>query len=95
VVAVAALSLAIGLNVNAPTSIVDTSDVPPFTQSLAECLQTAVGQRREFQVARESIQVADEGRRVAKAIWTSWRRATLDLAASVRRLRHWSRSKRR
>ncbi len=26
------------------------------------------------------------GRRVAKAIWTSWRRATLDLAASVRRL---------
>src|SRR5262249_2791679 len=42
-VAVAALNLAIGLNVNAPTSIQETSDVPPFAQSLAECLQAAVG----------------------------------------------------
>jgi outer membrane protein TolC len=66
-VAVAALNLAIGLNVNAPTGVQETSDVPPFTQSLAECLQTAVGRRREFEVARQSIQVADEGRRVAKA----------------------------
>jgi outer membrane protein TolC len=66
-VAVAALNLAIGLNVNAPTDVVATSDMPTFTQSLAECLQTAVGMRREFQVARQSIQVADEGRRVAKA----------------------------
>jgi outer membrane protein TolC len=66
-VAVAALNLAIGLNVNAPTGVVETSDVPPWTQSLAECLQTAVGLRREFQVARQSIQVADEGPRVAKA----------------------------
>jgi outer membrane protein TolC len=67
VVAVAALNLAIGLNVNAPTGVVETADVPPFTQSLAECLQTAVGTRREFQVARTSIQVADEGRQVARA----------------------------
>jgi outer membrane protein len=66
-VAIAALNLAIGINVNAPTGIVESSDVPPFTQSLAECLQTAVGLRREFQVARQSIQVADEGRRVARA----------------------------
>jgi outer membrane protein TolC len=66
-VAVAALNLAIGLNVNAPTGVVEASDVPPFTQSLAECLQTAVGLRREFQVARQSIQVADEGRQVARA----------------------------
>jgi outer membrane protein TolC len=66
-VAVAALNLAIGLNVNAPTGVVETSEVPPFTQSLAECLQTAVGLRREFQVARASIQVADEGRSVARA----------------------------
>jgi outer membrane protein len=66
-VAVAALNLAIGLNVNAPTGIEESSDVPPFTRSLAECLQTAVGQRREFQVARQSIAVAEEGRRVAKA----------------------------
>jgi outer membrane protein TolC len=66
-VAVAALNLAIGLNVNAPTAIVENSDIPPFTQSLVDCLQTAVSLRREFQVARESIDVADEGRRVAKA----------------------------
>jgi outer membrane protein TolC len=66
-VAVAALNLAIGLNVNAPTGVQATSDVPAFTQSLAECLGTAVGQRREFQVARASIELTDEGRRVAKA----------------------------
>jgi outer membrane protein TolC len=66
-VAVAALNLAIGLNVNAPTSVQESADIPPFTRSLADCLQTAVGLRREFQVARQSIQVADEGRREAKA----------------------------
>jgi outer membrane protein TolC len=66
-VAVAALNLAIGLNVNAPTGVQETTAITPFTQSLAECLQTAVGQRREFQVARQSIELADEGRRVAKA----------------------------
>jgi outer membrane protein TolC len=66
-VAVAALNLAIGLNVSAATSVVDTSDVPPFTSSLADCLQTAVGNRREFQVARASVQVAQEGSRVAHA----------------------------
>jgi outer membrane protein TolC len=66
-VAVAGLNLAIGLNVNAPTGILETTEIPTFTQSLAECLQTAVSLRREFAVARSSIEVADEGRRVAKA----------------------------
>src|SRR5262249_26928193 len=66
-VSAAALNLAIGLNVNAPTTIVEVQDLPVFPQSLAECLQTAVNLRREFQVARESIQVADEGRRVVRA----------------------------
>jgi outer membrane protein TolC len=66
-VAVAALNLAIGLNVNAPTGVVETSDISPFTKTLAESLETAVELRREFQVARASIQVADEGRHVAKA----------------------------
>ena len=66
--AVAALNSAIGLNVNAPTGVVETSDAPPFTQSLAECLQTAVGLRRENSRGdHQSIQVADEGRQVAKA----------------------------
>jgi outer membrane protein len=66
-VAVAALNLAIGLNVSAPSGVVDTGGVPPFTQSLSECLQAAVAGRREFQVARQSVQVAQEGSRVARA----------------------------
>jgi outer membrane protein TolC len=67
IVAVAALNLAIGLNVAIPTEVQDRSDVPPFARTLAECLQTAIDRRREFQVARQSVHVADEGRRVAKA----------------------------
>jgi outer membrane protein TolC len=66
-VAVASLNLAIGLNVNVATGVVEDRNVPPVTLSLADCLQTAVTQRREFQVARESIDAAEEGRRVAKA----------------------------
>ena len=66
-VAVAALNLAIGLNPSAPAAVVDTADVPTFTLSLADCLGQAVGGRREFQVARRSVQVAQEGRRVAHA----------------------------
>jgi outer membrane protein TolC len=66
-IAIAALNLAIGLNVNAPTCIVETSDTPPFAHSLPECLEMAVVQRREFEVARRTIQSADEGTRVAKA----------------------------
>ena len=66
-IAVAALNLAIGLNASAPTGVVDTTDVPPFPLGLAECLQAAVGGRRELQVARQSVQVAEQGRRVAHA----------------------------
>jgi outer membrane protein TolC len=57
-VAVAALNLAIGLNVSAPTQIVDRTEEPPFALSLAECLQRAVDNRREFQVAQRDIEVA-------------------------------------
>jgi outer membrane protein TolC len=66
-VAVAALNLAVGLNPSAPTAVVDTADVPPFALSLADCLGQAISGRREFQVARRSVQVAQEGRRVAHA----------------------------
>jgi outer membrane protein TolC len=66
-IAVAALNLAIGLNVGAATGVVDMAEAPPFTLSLADCLQTAVDGRREFQVARQSVQVAQEGTRVARA----------------------------
>jgi outer membrane protein len=66
-IAMAGFNLAIGLNVNSPTTIVDTGDIPPLTKNLEQCLQSAVFQRREFQVARRSVQVAQEGSRVARA----------------------------
>jgi len=66
-VAVAALNLAIGLNVSAPTEIVDRTDEPPFDMSLAECLQRAVENRREFQVSRRLIESAQEGVRAVRA----------------------------
>jgi outer membrane protein TolC len=66
-VAVAALNLAIGINVSSPTEVVPASEIPPFALSLGDCLQEAVNRRREFQVARRSVQVAQEGGRVARA----------------------------
>ena len=66
-ISIAALNLAIGLNVNTPTDVPESSDIPAFNQSLADCLQTAVDSRREFHVARKSIQVATEGSQVANA----------------------------
>jgi outer membrane protein TolC len=66
-VAVAALNLAIGINVNCPTEVVAAMDIPEFTLSLCDSLQQAVERRREFQVARRGVQVAQEGGRVARA----------------------------
>ncbi len=66
-VAVASLNLAVGINVNAPTCLETDLVLPSCPKSLEECLQTAVGQRREFRVARETIAVAEEGKKVAKA----------------------------
>jgi outer membrane protein len=66
-IAVAALNLAIGLNVSAVTGVVDTTETPPVTEELADCLRAAVNSRREFQVARQSVQGAQEGSRVARA----------------------------
>src|SRR5205085_573113 len=66
-VADAALVLAIGLKCGAAVEVVEPPDAPEFGPSLADCLERAVRQRREFQVARRSIQVAQEGTRVAHA----------------------------
>jgi outer membrane protein len=66
--AVAALELAIGLNVSAHTQVADEpSSVPPFEKTLEESLQTAVSQRREFAVAQRAIASAQQGLRVARA----------------------------
>src|SRR5262249_29510708 len=66
-VAVAALNLAGGLNVNAPTEVVDDQTVPELGLSLAERLQAAVANRRELGVAQATIQAAQAGDRVARA----------------------------
>jgi outer membrane protein TolC len=66
-IAVAALNLAIGLNVSAATGVVDTADVPPFALGLGDCLRSAVDSRREFRVARQAVEVARAGSSVARA----------------------------
>jgi outer membrane protein TolC len=66
-VALAALNLAIGLNSTTPIRVVESSEVPPFAPTLDDCLRTAIDSRREFQVARTSIAVAQEGKRVTHA----------------------------
>ena len=60
-VAGASLNLAVGLNVSAPTVVEDVTDTPPFNRSLADCLQTAVGRRRELRVARAGVEAAQAG----------------------------------
>ena len=66
-VAVASLNLAMGVNTCRATDVVPTERIPTFEMSLCDCLQEAVDRRREFQVAGRAIQVAQEGRRVARA----------------------------
>jgi outer membrane protein TolC len=66
-IAVAGLNLAIGLNVSAATAVVDTADVPSFALGLGDCLRAAVDGRREFQVARQAVQLAQAGSSVARA----------------------------
>jgi outer membrane protein TolC len=56
-----------GVNVTSPTSIVEISAIPPAPSSLPECLEAAVSQRRELNVARCSVDIAQEGCRIAKA----------------------------
>jgi outer membrane protein len=66
-IAIASLNVAMGADVSSPTSVAEVSVMPPPPDSLSECLQLAASQRRELNVARCGVQVAQEGRRVAKA----------------------------
>jgi outer membrane protein len=61
------LNLAMGLKCNQPVHVVEPAEVPPLATSLADCLETAVRQRREFQVTRRTVEIAVEGTRVARA----------------------------
>ncbi len=66
-VALAGLNLAIGLKCNEPLRVVEPTNVPPLTTSLADCLQTAIQQRREFYVVQRTVEIATAGGRVARA----------------------------
>jgi outer membrane protein TolC len=66
-VADAALNLAIGLKLGEGVGVVEPPGVPEFRPVLRDCLETAIRRRREFQVARRTIEVAQEGNRVATA----------------------------
>ena len=66
-VAIAAINVAMGVDVSSPTSVAEVGVMPPPPNSLSDCLQLAAAQRRELNVARCGVQVAQEGQRVAKA----------------------------
>jgi outer membrane protein TolC len=66
-IAIAAINVAMGVDVSSPTSVAEVGVMPPSPGSLSDCLQLAVSQRRELNVARAGVQVAQEGQRVAKA----------------------------
>ncbi len=66
-ISVAALNLAIGLNVNTPTEVVGSPALPEFGLSLVDCLSQAVAQRRELEVAQLTIRSAQIGGQIARA----------------------------
>ncbi|MBV8309990.1 MAG: TolC family protein [Planctomycetaceae bacterium] len=66
--AVATLNRAIGLNVNAPTEVVERQEPPPiFDLSLKDCLQLAVDHRPEFLVVQKGILAAESDVTIARA----------------------------
>jgi outer membrane protein TolC len=66
-VALAGLNLAMGMKCNQPFRVADPQEIPPLASSLADCLETAIRERREFSVVRRSVEIAMEGGRVARA----------------------------
>ena len=66
-IARASLNLAVGTRVSDPVRVDPLVDLPTFNDSLAGSLERALGNRREFTVARQSIESAREGRGIARA----------------------------
>jgi outer membrane protein TolC len=46
---------------------VEPTEIPPLAPSLADCLQTAVRERREFYVVQRTVDLAVQGGRIARA----------------------------
>ena len=51
-VALAGLNLAIGLKCGEPIRVAEPAGLPSFDLTLADCLQAAIRDRREFRVAK-------------------------------------------
>jgi outer membrane protein len=66
-IALAKLNRAIGINPSETTQVVELADAPPFEQPLAECLQMAVENRREFGVVERGIAKAKLGENIAES----------------------------
>ena len=66
-IALAALNLAVGLKCNQPVRVVEPPEASPPGLSLADCLETAVRDRREFNVVRSTVEIAVQGSGVARA----------------------------
>jgi outer membrane protein len=66
-VALAGLNLALGLKCNEPLRVTEPPEIPPLAITLADCLQTAVRERREFYVVQRTVEIAVQGGRVARA----------------------------
>lgn len=66
-IAKASLNLAVGLKVSDPVRVDPVVDLPTFNDSLAGCLERALAGRREFSVARRTIDSAREGKGIARA----------------------------
>ncbi len=66
-IARASLNLAIGLKVSDTITPAPVIDMPTFNDSLAGCLEKALSSRREFTVARRTIDSAHEGKGIARA----------------------------
>jgi outer membrane protein TolC len=66
-VALAALNLAIGIKCGEPIRVADPGGLPRFDLALCDCLQAAITNRREFQVALRTVEISQVGSQVAKA----------------------------
>jgi outer membrane protein TolC len=66
-IALAALNVAIGLKCNEPVRVIEPPEPAPLTLSLADCLETAIRERREFGVVRSTVEIAAQGSRIARA----------------------------
>ena len=66
-VSVAGLNRSIGLDINAPTRVVDRIEEPRLEASLETCLEMAAARRPEIAVVRKGIAIADAEIRVARS----------------------------